>query len=134
MGSPAAKQGDQVTAVDIHIVMVPTPGGPPTPTPLPHPFNGLLDGNLSSNVRIMGRPAATQGSTANNQPPHLPTPPGTAFQIPPTNQATIMMGSSTVKINNKPAARAGDQTQTCADPTPNMSATLIATGTVFIGG
>lgn len=133
MGQPAAKQGDQVTAVDTHIVMVPSPSGP-TPTPLPHPFSGMLDGNLSTNVKIMGMPAATQGSTATNQPPHIPTPPGTAFQIPPTNQATIMMGSSTVKINGKPAARAGDQTQTCADPVPNPGATLIATGNVFIGG
>jgi uncharacterized Zn-binding protein involved in type VI secretion len=133
MGKPAAKQGDQVTAVDIHIVMVPSPGGP-VPTPLPHPFFGMLDGNLSSNVKIMGMPAATAGSTANNQPPHIPTPPGTVFQIPPTNKATIMMGSGTVMINKKPAARAGDQTQTCADPVPNIGATLIAFGTVLIGG
>ena len=94
----------------------------------------MLDGNLSTNVKIMGQPAATVGSTAANQPPHIPTPPGTTFQIPPSNQATIMMGSATVKINNKPAARAGDQTQTCADPAPNMGAALIAAGTVFIGG
>jgi uncharacterized Zn-binding protein involved in type VI secretion len=133
MGQPAAKQGDQVTAVDIHIVMVPSPGGP-VPTPLPHPFNGMLDGGLSMNVKIMGKLAATVGSTANNLPPHLPTPPGTVFQIPPLNQATIMRGSATVLINGKPAARAGDQTQTCADPVPNIGAALIAVGSVFIGG
>jgi uncharacterized Zn-binding protein involved in type VI secretion len=133
MGKPAAKQGDQVTAIDVHIVMVPSPGGP-APTPLPHPFSGMLDGNLSQNVKIMGRPAATAGSTASNQPPHLPTPPGTAFQMPPLNRATILQGSGTVMINGKPAARAGDQTQTCADPVPNMGAALIAAGTVFIGG
>jgi uncharacterized Zn-binding protein involved in type VI secretion len=130
---PAAKQGDQVVAVDIHIVMVPSPGGP-VPTPLPHPFSGMLDGSLSSNVNIMGMPAATMGSTANNQPPHIPTPPGTAFQIPPTNQATIIRGSSTVFINGKPAARAGDPAQTCADPAPNPGGQVIAVGTVMIGG
>lgn len=133
MGQPAAKQGDQVVAVDIHIVMVPSPGGP-VPTPLPHPFSGMLDGSLSTDVMIMGRAAATVGSTARNQPPHIPTPPGTSFQIPPTNQATILRGSATVMINGKPAARAGDQTQTCADPVPNMGANLIAAGTVYIGG
>ena len=133
MGQPAAKQGDRITAVDMHIVMVPSPGGP-VPTPLPHPFAGILDGNLSPNVRIMGMPAATVGSTATNTPPHIPTPPGTAFQIPPTNRGTIMMGSGTVMINSKPAARAGDQAQTCADPVPNMSATVVATSTVMIGG
>ena len=133
MSKPAAKQGDQVTALDIHIVMVPSPGGP-APTPLPHPFSGTLDGSLSPDVKIMGRAAATVGSTARNQPPHFPTPPGTAFQIPPTNQAKILAGSSTVFINGKPAARAGDQTQTCADPLPNLGAVLIAVGTVLIGG
>jgi uncharacterized Zn-binding protein involved in type VI secretion len=133
MGKPAAKQGDQVVTIDMHIVMVPSPGGP-IPTPLPHPFSGMLDGNLSQNVKIMGRPAATVGSTASNQPPHIPTPPGTAFQVPPMNKATIMMGSATVKINGKMAARAGDQTQTCAEPVPNMGATLIAVSTVLIGG
>jgi uncharacterized Zn-binding protein involved in type VI secretion len=133
MGQPAAKQGDQITAVDMHIVMVPSPGGP-VPTPLPHPFAGIIDGNLSANVMIMGMPAATVGSTATNTPPHIPTPPGTAFQIPPTNRGTIMMGSGTVMINGKPAARAGDQAQTCADPVPNMSATVVATSTVMIGG
>ncbi len=133
MGAPAAKQGDQVVAVDMHIVMVPSPGGP-VPTPLPHPFSGLLDGNLSSNVKIQGQPAATVGSSASNQPPHLPTPPGTSFQIPPTNKGTITMGSSTVLINQKPAARAGDPVQTCADPAPNPAGKVIAVSTVLIGG
>lgn len=133
MGQPAAKQGDQITAVDIHIVMVPSPGGP-VPTPLPHPFAGIIDGKLSSNVKIMGLQAATLGSTATNQPPHLPTPPGTAFQVPPNNRGTIQMGSSTVMINGKPAARMGDQAQTCADPAPNMTGSVVAAGTVLIGG
>ena len=132
MGKPAAKKGDMVVAVDIHFVMVPAPPGPPVPTPLPHPFNGMLDGNLSSNVKIMGMEAATVGSTATNQPSHIPTPPGTSFLSPPTNKATIMMGSSRVFINGKPAARMGDVTQTCAEP-PNMTANLIATSTVMIG-
>ena len=65
MANPAAKQGDQIVATDIHIVMIPTPGGP-VPTPLPHPFVGQLDGSLSSDVKIEGKPAATKGSTATN--------------------------------------------------------------------
>jgi len=117
----------------MHIVMVPSPGGP-VPTPLPHPFSGLINGNTSANVNVMGMPAATLGSTADNLPPHLPTPPGTVFQIPPTNKGTIMRGSSTVMINGQPAARAGDMAQTCADPAPNMGAQIIAVGTVLIGG
>ena len=71
-GMPAAKQGDMVQAMDTHIVMVPSPGGPvPTPTP-GHPFNGMINGGLSTDVMIGGLPAATVGSTATNQPPHLP--------------------------------------------------------------
>jgi len=133
MGVPAAKQGDLITAVDMHIVMVPSPGGP-VPTPLPHPFTGMLDSNLSLNVKIMGMAAATVGSMANNNPPHFPTPPGTMFQIPPMNKATIMKGSATVLINNKPAARMGDTVQTCADPVPNMAGLITASSTVMIGG
>ena len=59
MGQPAAKQGDQVVATDTHIVMIPSPGGP-VPTPLPHPFVGQLDGSLSSDVNIEGKPAAVR--------------------------------------------------------------------------
>lgn len=130
MGQPAAKQGDHITALDTHIVLIPSPGGP-VPTPLPHPFNGLLDGNLSTNVNIMGLPAATVGSTADNMPPHIPQ--GGPFQVPPTNQGQIMNGSATVMINGKPAARAGDTAMTCNDPAPLPAGTVVATGTVMIG-
>lgn len=131
MGQPAAKQNDQITATDTHIVIV--PGTPPVPTPLPHAFVGIIDGNLSSDVKIMGQPAATVGSTATNTPSHIPTPPGVSFQVPPTNKGTILKGSSSVMINGQPAARNGDQAQTCADPAPNMSAKVVAAGTVIIG-
>lgn len=130
MGQPAAKQGDQITAMDTHIVLIPSPGGP-VPTPLPHPFNGILDNNLSPNVNIMSMPAATVGSIADNMPPHIPQ--GGPFQIPPTNQGQIMMGSATVMINGKPAARAGDTAMTCNDPAPMPVGTVVATGTVMIG-
>lgn len=130
MGQPAAKQGDQITGSDIHIIMVPSPGGP-VPTPLPHPFSGLINGNLSSNVKIMGMPAATQGSTADNMPPHIPQ--GGSFQKPPSNKGQIMMGSANVMINGKAAARNGDVAQTCNDPVDLPTGTVIAVGTVMIG-
>ncbi len=130
MGQPAAKQGDQITAIDTHIIMIPSPGGP-VPTPLPHPFNGLINGNLSSNVKIMGMPAATQGSTADNLPPHIPQ--GGPFQKPPSNKGQIMTGSATVMINNKPAARNGDTAMTCNDPVDLPAGTVMAVGTIMIG-
>lgn len=132
MGQPAAKQGDQITAIDTHIVMVPVPP-PPKPQPLPHPFSGIINGSLSTDVKIMGMPAATVGSTADNTPPHIPTPPGTSFQTPPANKGTIQIGSSTVMINGKPAARNGDTALTCNDPVDLPVGTVIAVGTVLIG-
>jgi len=130
MGQPAAKQGDQIVAVDTHIVVPPPPA---PPAPLPHPFTGVINGGLSSNVKIMGMPAATVGSTADNAPPHMPTPPGTSFQKPPANKATIQLGSMTVKINGKMAARNGDMAMTCNDPADMPVGKIIAVGTVMIG-
>lgn len=133
MGAPAAKQGDQIVAVDTHIVMVPAPPGPPVPTPLPHPFAGQLNGGLSSDVKIAGMAAATVDSTADNTPQHIPTPPGTSFQNPPKNKGTIKVGSATVKINGKAAARAGDMAETCNDPSDLPVGNVVAAGTVLIG-
>jgi uncharacterized Zn-binding protein involved in type VI secretion len=132
MGQPAAKQGDQIVATDTHIVMV--PAGPSlVPTPLPHPFTGIIGGGLSADVNIMGMPAATVDSTADNTPPHIPTPPGTTFQKPPANKATIKLGSATVKIGGKAAARNGDVAETCNDPADLPVGQVIAAGTVLIG-
>lgn len=130
MGLPAAKQGDQVLATDIHIQMIPSPGGP-VPTPLPSPFVGSIDGGLSSDVFIAGMAAAVVGSTATNTPQHIPT--AGPFQKPPSNQATIQQGSSTVFINGKAAARMGDPAMTCNDPADTPAGTVLASGTVFIG-
>ena len=133
MSKPAAKMGDKVVGMDIHIILIPSPGGP-VPTPLPHPFNGTIMQNCSTNVLIGGSPAATLGSIAVNMPPHIPQ--GGPFSIPPTNQGNIVMGSMTVLINNKPAARMGDLILTCNDPVPAPTCQIIPVGppTVLIGG
>lgn len=128
MGQPAAKQGDSITAMDVHIIITAALG---VPAPVPHPFNGILTGSLSGNVRILGLPAATQGSTATNTPPHIPL--GGTFAKPPSNQATILTGSATVRINGQPAARAGDTALTCNDPVDLPAGTVVASGTVRIG-
>ena len=96
-GMPAAKQGDKIVGVDIHIIMIPSPGGP-VPTPLPHPYNGMINDGLSSTVKIMGMPAAIVGSKSTNLPPHIPQ--GGPFQSPPSNQGEIIMGSPNVLIGN----------------------------------
>ena len=129
MGQPAAKQGDQVTATDNHLIQ---PPGPSSPVIVPHPFNGILNTSLSPDVNVMGRPAAVVGSVARNTPPHIPI--GGSFINPPANQGEIMLGSATVFINGKPAARSGDTARTCNDPVEMPVGTVQATGNVSIGG
>ncbi len=135
MGKPAAKEGDKIKATDIHIVMVQVPAGQPVPTPMPHEFSGIINDNLSSDVKIMGFPAATVGSTAENKPPHIPKSPKDSFQNPPSNKGEIQEGSSTVKINRKKAARNEDKAITCNDPIDQLVGEVVVEkkGTVFIG-
>ena len=128
MGAPAAKKGDRVTASDMHMIQ---PPGTAPPVLLPHPFAGILDGALSADVKIMGLPTATVGSTATNQPPHVPS--GGSFVNPPANNGQIILGSFTVFINGKAAVRAGDTATTCNDPSDLPVGTVVASGTVLIG-
>jgi uncharacterized Zn-binding protein involved in type VI secretion len=130
MGMPIAKANDQVIAVDTHIVLV-----PPfmTPAPLPHVFAGALNGGLAPTVNVGGQAAAVVGSTADNQPPHIPTPPGVSFQSPPANKGTVQVGSATVRITGKGAARTGDVVQTCNDPADLPVGQIVAAGTVMAG-
>jgi hypothetical protein len=53
---------------------------------------------------------------------------GGSFQKPPSNMATVHKGSTSVFVENKPAARMGDPAMTCNDPAdaPN--------GKVFVPG
>ena len=127
---PAAKQGDQVTASDTHLIQ---PPGTAPPAPVPgHVFSGIIDGGLSSDVKIERQAAATVDSTATNTPPHIPL--GGSFVNPPKNKATITVGSGTVLINSKPAARSGDTALTCNDPVDLPVGTVVAVSTVIIGG
>jgi uncharacterized Zn-binding protein involved in type VI secretion len=128
MGQPAAKKGDQVTATDTHLIQPPGPGAP---VPVPHPFSGMLDGALSPDVNIMGQPAATVDSSATNTPAHIPQ--GGSFVTPPSNRATVQMGSTTVTINGKGAARNGDPATTCNDPADLPVGTVVASGSVLVG-
>jgi len=129
MGQPAARQGDRVVAIDTHLIQ---PPGTAPPVPTPHPFSGIIDGGVSSDVKIGGAFAATMNSTATNTPPHIPI--GGTFVNPPSNKATIVAGSATVLINNKAAARAGDAATTCNDPVDLPVGKVVAVGTVLIGG
>jgi uncharacterized Zn-binding protein involved in type VI secretion len=115
--------------MDTHLIQ---PPGSSPPAPVPHPFSGIIDGGVSPDVTIGGSPAATVDSTATNTPPHVPI--GGTFVNPPSNRATITMGSATVSINGKAAARAGDTARTCNDPVDLPVGTVVAAGRVLIGG
>lgn len=127
---PAARANDPVVGVDMHIEMVPTPGGP-VPTPTPAPFSGTIASGTVASVTIDGQPAAVVGSTAVNNPPHVfkvgP------FQTPPMNRGNVMAGSATVFIGGKPAARVGDAVTTCTDlPWPSQPKIVAGSPTVVI--
>lgn len=128
---PAARLGDSIVAVDTHIIMIPSPGGP-VPTPLPHPYNAPISLGCSTNVMIEGKLAAVVGSSA--MMVHAPQ--GGPFQVPPTGEGKVMIGSTTVMINNKPAARVGDTCMTCNDPSPMPVGKIVPPGSpkVMIGG
>jgi uncharacterized Zn-binding protein involved in type VI secretion len=133
MGQPAATKSHPVVAVDTHIVLVPSPGGP-VPTPLPHAFSGRLDGGLVDSVKIAGQPAAVNGSTATNAPAHIPTPPGTSFQRPPADKGTVQVASSTVLVGGNGVARLGDTVQTCNDPADAPVGSIVAGAVTVMAG
>lgn len=134
MGAPGAKAGDKINGIDTHIIVVPSPGGP-VPTPTPMPFVGTIAQNVAKGVFLQNKAAATQGSVAMNDPAHVPA--GGSFMTPPSNKATVQRGSTSVFVENKPAARMNDPAMTCNDPVdaPNGTVVVVGTpGTVFIGG
>lgn len=127
----AARKDDPVQGLDIHIIMIPSPAGE-IPTPLPHPFMGKITGGVSTNVKINGKPAALAGGEVQNSPSHIAM--GPRFQKTPQNKGKILIGSPTVKINGKMAARQGDIVMSCNDPADLPTSTIAAGSTNVIIG
>lgn len=126
----AAKQGDKISALDMHWVQRPSSA----PILKSFEFQGELKSDLSDNVFIQGRAAATKGSVAQNIPPHIAK--SGTFVNPPSNEGRIAGGSASVFINGKPAARDGDTAETCDDrPGGNRKGKVrVESGSVYIGG
>lgn len=114
---PAVKMMDPVMGVDVHMVFIPAPPAPPIPTPLPHPFVGMLmdPGKMSptgAKVRINNMPAGIAGFNAKAVPPHIPM--GAGFvPPPPTNDGELFMGSATVLADGDVLGSMGGQVLTC---------------------
>jgi YD repeat-containing protein len=114
---PAAKFFDPVVGVDVHIVMIPSPLGP-IPTPIPHPFVGMLFDpfelvpGVGGTVYIQGMMRAVASTSGNAMPPHIPM--GAGFGPPlPSNSCEMFMGSSTVLMDGYPAAYSSLPVLTC---------------------
>ena len=131
-----------IVGVDIHWVMVPTPAGP-VPTPLPHPFTGVVfdpigaavsaaisgamaaatGGPFKGPVLINMMPAANTGTDGTNTMvmPHFPTPPGTVW--------------APVPAGLKPPIPGKPPDPGVPTPVPSNDATMITgSKTVYIGG
>lgn len=102
---PAAKHLDPVVGVDIHIILIPTPAGP-VPTPLPHPFVGIIMDPfdyapiIGATVFVGPFPRAQAGTAGIAVPPHIPM--GGPFAKPPGNECEMFMGSTTVLVDDEP--------------------------------
>jgi uncharacterized Zn-binding protein involved in type VI secretion len=130
MGTPAAVMGDQVTGTcPIH--QIPNPAtGVPQPAP-PMPFAAPLLTGLATRTLIGGKPAAVQGSSGLNTPPHVGLHASDPFMVPTTQRAQVVMGSTTVLIEGKPAAKTGSSCTICAGTPGQLTGSA---ATVLIGG
>jgi uncharacterized Zn-binding protein involved in type VI secretion len=113
MGAAAVVSGDKITA-QCAIHLVPTPAGAPTASPAPMPFSAPLLTGLATTVFIAGKPAAVQGSSGMNTPPHVGLHPSDPSLLPVAQQGRVITGSSTVFFNNRPAAYSGCPVTACA--------------------
>lgn len=129
MGAPAVVMGDKVMGMCVgHLV--PSPVGAPMPAPAPLPVSAPLTLGLSTTVLIGGKPAAVKDSSGYNLPPHVGLHPSDPKLVPTTQEAKVVVGSSTVQFDGKAAAYTGCTVTACIAPT----AAVVGTGaTVLIG-
>ncbi len=114
---------------DVHIMVVPSGNGTAN-VPLPHPFIGKLKDDLSKDVKIKDKKAATKDSVAKHDDSmHLQLPGTIKFQNNPKKEGKVTGGtSSKVKINGKETAIIGSQVSTCNDVGAQNNSTIIAMG------
>lgn len=112
MGQPVVKMNDKVNG-QCAMHQVPGPTGSPMPSPSPLPFSAPLTMSLATTVVVEGQPAAIQGSSGVNTPAHVGLHPSDQYLVPITQEAKVMVGSSTVFFDGKAAAYSGCQVQIC---------------------
>lgn len=129
MGAPAVVLGDKVMGLCVGH-QIPSPAGPPMPSPAPLPVSAPLTLGLATSVLVGGSPAAVQGSSGYNTPPHVGLHASDPKLVPLTQEGKVAVGSSTVQFEGKPAAYTGCTVTACLAPT----AAVVGSGsTVLIG-
>jgi len=111
MGQPAVTMNDRING-SCATHQVPSPTGAPMPGP-PFPFSAPLTLGLAMTVQVGGKPAAVQGSSGLNTPPHVGLHASDPYMAPPTQIGRVLVGSATVQFEGKPAAYTGCQTSIC---------------------
>lgn len=129
MGTPAAVMGDRIVAM-CAVHLIPGPAGSAVKSP-PLPFSAPLVQGLAAKVLVAGKPAAVQGSSGTNLPPHAGLHPTDPFVTPKNQQGTVVMGSTTVLIEGKPAAKTGSKCTVCGQLPGQLAGSAV---TVLIGG
>jgi uncharacterized Zn-binding protein involved in type VI secretion len=130
MGTPAAVMGDQIKGTCL-AHLIPNPAtGVPQPSP-PLPFSAPLLQGLATRTLISGKPAAVQGSAGYNTPPHVGLHPADPYMAPPMQQGMVVVGSVTVLIEGRGAAKTGSTCTICM----GVPGQLVGSATtVLIGG
>ena len=128
MGNPAATANDRITGMcAIHQIIGPV--GNPMPSP-PLPFSAPLTLGLESTVLLGGKPAAVQGSSGYNTPPHVGLHASDPCMVPTMQEGRVVVGSATVLFGGKGAAYTGCSVSQCM----NVPSQLVGTAaTVLIG-
>lgn len=130
MGEPAAVMGDQVIGTCmIHLIPNPTSGVPQPGTPFP--FSAPLVQSVAASVLIGGKPAVVMGSTGYNTPPHVGLHPADPFVVPTTQIGSVVAGSATVLLENRPAAKTGSACVMCGGAPGQLVGTA---ANVLVGG
>ncbi len=111
MGAPAVVLGDKVMGMCAGH-QIPAAAGAPAPGP-PMPLQAPLLQGLATTVTIGGKPAAVQGSSGYNTPPHVGLHASDPKVVPTTQDARVLTGSSTVTFDGKPAAYTGCPVMGC---------------------
>ena len=146
----AAKFGDLVLGIDLHMVLVP---GVPSPVPLPHPFLGVVFDPLGAALGAAlgavfggGGPVLLNGAfpvgntgTDVRGLAHFPMPPGASFAPNdlPDCAGTILTGSETVSMGGSSAGRLTSLVMTCNFPVNLPTSVCLAVpfgAPVLVGG